>query len=326
MFTIYIPTYNRKIALKDLLESILKIGKYVDSVVISDNFSDDDYVSDLARAYKDQINLITIKRKKNIGARLNILSGFEACRSDYIFLVGDDDVIEPDGFGDIVNNPGLDFYIGVSGNRSGEVITGANLMRNHLYLIGNLGSFVLKRDRIEGFYKDILKDYDGNVWCTSWMYEKLLGGSDIGMFVRPLSSNPLHKRSMAKTGYYYATCLSHMRALRRDMYFVPRLNEEYIRFFLGNLYMMYFCSAYLGDRINVEDCSGKIKLSFFDNILLKVVNLKFSQVLFRITNPFLIMLIKRMDLEAAKRKVHRDVSEEISKRGCSNVRMEKDFF
>lgn len=325
ILTIYIPTYNRANSLKTLLDSIINIKPYVACVVICDNNSDIDYVSGLDEEYQDHFKIIVNRRLSNIGARLNIISGIHYGFSKYTFMLGDDDIIDLEGIGDLINNLDFDFYVASPENLSGKIVSGKNVLRRNLYTIGNLGSFIFKSELIDKNILNALKYYDGNVWCTSWIYSKFIKSNAVGIYTKSFSFNPFHKSSMAKNGFYFATCLFHMRVLRRNLQIKPLINVEYLRFFWGNIYMILYCSAYLGDDIRVEKINNN-NLSFSDRIIIFLCGIGLTTLLFKSLNIIAIMVYKRISLFDAILKIKNDTLAEISKRNSCNIRTEKDFF
>ena len=90
--TLWIPTYNRPIELERLLRKIqqLSLWKYID-IVVSDNASENCNVFDLD---KELVNGIRIERRCfNLSAGANFLRAFEACNTDWIHIMGDDDLL-----------------------------------------------------------------------------------------------------------------------------------------------------------------------------------------------------------------------------------------
>lgn len=96
--TIVITTYNRRLPLLDQLKSIEKQGQYDDyDVIISDNHSDYD-VKEWIRVNvaKEFYNIITvISRPYNIGGGLNITLSFQYPKTEWMWLLSDDDITEP---------------------------------------------------------------------------------------------------------------------------------------------------------------------------------------------------------------------------------------
>ena len=95
--SICIPTYNRSALLAELLDSIIAQGLPEIEVVVSDDASPDDTVA-VAERYRGRIARYTlIAQPVNIGLDRNFLAVVEAATGDYIWLMGDDDLIEPGG-------------------------------------------------------------------------------------------------------------------------------------------------------------------------------------------------------------------------------------
>ncbi len=95
--SICIPTYNRSALLAELLDSIIAQQLPEIEVVVSDDASPDDTVA-VAETYRNRIERFTLMEQPvNIGLDRNFLAVVEAATGDYIWLIGDDDLIEPGG-------------------------------------------------------------------------------------------------------------------------------------------------------------------------------------------------------------------------------------
>ncbi|WP_159982174.1 MULTISPECIES: glycosyltransferase family 2 protein [unclassified Novosphingobium] len=95
--SICIPTYNRSHCLAELLDSIIAQDMPQIEVVVSDDGSPDDTAA-LARSYGGRIARFTLLcQPVNIGVDRNIRAVTEAATGDYIWLIGDDDRLEPGG-------------------------------------------------------------------------------------------------------------------------------------------------------------------------------------------------------------------------------------
>lgn len=96
--SICIPTFNRSKMLSELLESILSQGFNNEiEIVISDDASVDDTV-EIAEYYREKISHFKlIVQPKNLGLDDNFLAVTQAASAPYIWLMGDDDRIEPGG-------------------------------------------------------------------------------------------------------------------------------------------------------------------------------------------------------------------------------------
>jgi glycosyltransferase involved in cell wall biosynthesis len=94
--TIAIPTFNRNaILLANLKHLLPQLTKHVDILII-DNCSDVE-VENYLKQNKIYDNKIKIVRNTvNIGGNANVLRCIEHCKSDYIWILGDDDFPLPD--------------------------------------------------------------------------------------------------------------------------------------------------------------------------------------------------------------------------------------
>ncbi len=96
MLTIYIPTYNRLRHLQLLLTSLFveldehpSISSNVIIKIFNNNSSDDTekYLKSLTRN-----NVFVVNRKNNIGGDANISDGIKQCDTEYLWILGDDDI------------------------------------------------------------------------------------------------------------------------------------------------------------------------------------------------------------------------------------------
>jgi abequosyltransferase len=104
LLTLAIPTYNRSGFLTQLLEVLSpQLAKETRvELLISDNSSPDDTPA-VVQSFRDKGLSITYKRNEtNIGADANFLQCYEMARGEYVWIVGDDDVIVPGGMSQIL--------------------------------------------------------------------------------------------------------------------------------------------------------------------------------------------------------------------------------
>lgn len=92
VLTIYIPTYKRE-SVVQCVESI--IGQLTSDVelIISDN-DQDGFAGNFLYPYKDYISEYSL-RKQNIGCDGNCLHGLTSGTGEYVWVLGDDDVLLP---------------------------------------------------------------------------------------------------------------------------------------------------------------------------------------------------------------------------------------
>ncbi len=95
--SICIPTYNRSRFLAELLDSIIAQNMPEIEVIVSDDASPDDTAA-VGESYNGRIPRYRfIRQPQNLGLDRNFLAVVEAATADYIWLMGDDDRLEPGG-------------------------------------------------------------------------------------------------------------------------------------------------------------------------------------------------------------------------------------
>lgn len=119
--SVCIPTFNREKHLVNCLNSIdialsnLTPNGKSDSIEIcvSDNCSVDN-TELVVRKYQDLFKIKYSKNPSNIGISKNFLNVISMAEGEYVWLIGDDDLILPNGFSDLMNllnkNPTVDFF------------------------------------------------------------------------------------------------------------------------------------------------------------------------------------------------------------------------
>lgn len=99
LLTIAIPTYNRSNHLAQLLASLtpqLETESRVE-LLISDNASQDDTPAVVESFQKKGLRCRYLRNASNIGADANFLQCFEEAKGTYVWIFGDDDVLQPSG-------------------------------------------------------------------------------------------------------------------------------------------------------------------------------------------------------------------------------------
>lgn len=114
--SICIPTYNRADNLINCLESIVvneKISLVDFEVCISDNFSNDNTES-IVKTYQNKLPIKYYKSSNNIGRVRNYLNVVSIASGDFIWLIGDDDLLLPNAIFEIndliSNNQEVEFF------------------------------------------------------------------------------------------------------------------------------------------------------------------------------------------------------------------------
>jgi len=86
-----IPTYNGENTISDSLESICSQDKSTHVVVVDNNSTDK--TASVVKAFKHKGNVQYYKNKNNIGGEQNINQVFNRSCTDYVWIIGDDDLI-----------------------------------------------------------------------------------------------------------------------------------------------------------------------------------------------------------------------------------------
>ena len=94
LLSICIPTYNRPESLINCLNSLAKQKEKNFEVCISDNCSKKN-IKKIISPYKKKLNIRFKKNKKNLGFALNLLNVSSMARGEYIWFIGDDDLLIP---------------------------------------------------------------------------------------------------------------------------------------------------------------------------------------------------------------------------------------
>ena len=117
IFSICIPTYNRRESLDNCLNSILISNQYVSDfkyeICISDNCSSDD-VSSVIKKYNDILDIKFNKNDTNLGFALNAIKSVSMAKGKFAWMIGNDDLLLPQTLLKIKNlieeNPEVDYF------------------------------------------------------------------------------------------------------------------------------------------------------------------------------------------------------------------------
>ena len=197
--TISIPTYNRVKDLKDNIDNIIpQVTAHKEKVriFVSDNASTDGTADLLKRTHEAYPDIFFYYiQESNLTASPNFRYVAKTPNSDYIYLLGDDDVVLP-GFIDIIFNiierhPGVgwinfNFFLGKDGLKVCELNNkqvdypfvkvyknGGELVKDYLDIPSFMSSNVFKRQLwIEGIEHE-KKDCPGYEWYSILLYGSL---------------------------------------------------------------------------------------------------------------------------------------------------------
>ena len=113
LISICIPTYNRSQSLLNCLNSLSLQTNHDFEVCISDNCSNDD-IESFIEPYKKKLKIKFSKNTENLGAALNFLKVASMAENEFVWFIGDDDLLMPNAVEDITNlinkNRDCDFF------------------------------------------------------------------------------------------------------------------------------------------------------------------------------------------------------------------------
>ena len=116
ILSICIPTYNRPKQLPNCLHSIYLAKKNSNlnfEVCVSDNGSNYD-VTKVVKTYENKLSIRLNKNKVNLGYQLNLLKVISIAKGEYVWAIGDDDLLVPDSLKKIekllADNRDVDFF------------------------------------------------------------------------------------------------------------------------------------------------------------------------------------------------------------------------
>ena len=92
LLSICIPTYNRPESLLNCLNSLAKQKNKDFEVCISDNCSKKN-IKNLIKPFRKKLKIVYNRNKKNLGFALNVLKVSSMARGEFIWFLGDDDLL-----------------------------------------------------------------------------------------------------------------------------------------------------------------------------------------------------------------------------------------
>jgi abequosyltransferase len=112
LLTIAIPTYNRAGFLKQLLTSLFDqlISEPRVELIISDNASPDETPDVVNEFMQRGLRIRSIRNETNIGPDANFVQCFEQARGNYVWIIGDDDVVLPRRLSQILHHMEKEVY------------------------------------------------------------------------------------------------------------------------------------------------------------------------------------------------------------------------
>lgn len=178
ILTISIPTYNRGILVKELLDNLTEIISKHNlenkvEVQITNNASTDDTES-IIQSYVAKHNYIFYTNNgTNIGLGPNVLKCMYLATGKYCLLLGDDDRLKVDCLPRLISfletNPDIGLLIDTTTNKKDKVEQPTDLklvpfLERYYYFMGNAGVFVVLSSYIQENYEN--RNFKGNSF--SW--------------------------------------------------------------------------------------------------------------------------------------------------------------
>jgi glycosyltransferase involved in cell wall biosynthesis len=276
-----IPTYNRDAELGQCLKSVIQeISNYNFTIYVSDNASNDNTKIVISEYKKKYNNVEYNKNTENLGLYLNILSVIKMAKTEYIWLLGDDDAIREnsvdividklkDGYDFIILNSvpcdatlkiaGSDKIISCNGDKEYPVGKSGNLLadlRKKAYH-GYISSMVIKTKLLQELipkYEDAEFILYGNIWFpTAMFYEAIIekGGTFI---CEPLVLNRANLRPSEKNfwNYIYLDHIKALEYLENIGYNQHTLKKAFDADTFANMYII-INAKYSNERVNIFD-------------------------------------------------------------------------
>lgn len=184
IISICIPTYHRSKNLNNCLNSI-NLNRFNNNnffeICISDN-SIDDMTSDVVSRYQKDLPINYIKNQTNIGRVKNYLNVVNMAKGDFVWLLGDDDLLIPSAISNIKklieNNPSnIDFFYINSFILKSKYVFSQKQPFNTKNLPLNMKKFAKKNDSLELDFIDLISpkisfDFLGGMYLAIFRKKK----------------------------------------------------------------------------------------------------------------------------------------------------------
>lgn len=186
--SICIPTFNRSEYLKNCLFSIYKNRKYLDNVevCILDNCSTDN-TKKVVNEFRNKINIHYKKNIRNHGMAYNIINVTKLAKGEFIWIVGDDDILRKDSVYRlkkmIESKRNIDFFYVNAFSAKSEDLKNKDIKKKKLNKFGNINE-----DKVVDFLDLINPNLSFD----------FLGGIFLSVFKRSLWMSNVNKISKKK--------------------------------------------------------------------------------------------------------------------------------
>ena len=257
LISIAIPTYNRATFLENLLSNIAPQAKELEGIVqicISNNGSSDNTQEVVVNFQKKYPGLISYhKNEKNLGVDVNLLKIMEMSEGDFVWLLGDDDMIIGNGIKKVIN------FIKNYRNKD----TGLVILANSLYFIDNktgkkiIYDHALEKNKTK-MYEISRNDVIGECFSSSVFLSVLLFNNN---FLKKVLEEEKIIIQKAKGRGFVHTFLYRLMFLKYPNLEALRFNEiivesdlHYYKFYIEDIFQLYYISSKELDNLLL--CSG----------------------------------------------------------------------
>lgn len=242
--TIAIPTYNRAIYLKNLLNCIVPQAEDLCGLVqicISNNSSTDNTREIIADFKKKYIGLIKDQEnEKNFGAHINFLKVMEMSDGDFVWLLGDDDLVADNGIKkviDFIKNQ-CDKDIGLIALASESYFWNKNNGKKTVY------SDTIEKNKLKTYKIDrediIMQRFPAAVFISILLFNN-------NYLKKILEEEKTLVRNAIKAREYIHTFLYRLMFLKYPNLHALRLNEiiiqeevHYYKFFIEDVFQLHY--------------------------------------------------------------------------------------
>ncbi|MGA2418069.1 MAG: glycosyltransferase family 2 protein [Candidatus Staskawiczbacteria bacterium] len=244
LISIAIPTYNRAVYLENLLNHIAPQAKESGGIVqicISNNCSTDNthkVVMDFKEKYPGLINYNA--NEKNLGFDINMLKVIEMAQGDFVWPLGDDDLVVDGGFKKVIDF--IDNYC--------DENTGLIMLGNKSYFVDSkTGKEVVYFDTAEKdkprIYKINLKDIIGIRFSNSYLSVLLFNNN----FLKRILEEEREIIEKSVGGLYIHTFLYQLMLLKYPKLEIIKLNEiiitddsHYHKIYIEDKFTIFYAS------------------------------------------------------------------------------------
>ncbi len=300
---ICIPTYNREILLMNNLHSLIpQFMQFNLPIYISDNCSEDNTNKRVEELIKLYPHVYLKRNNSNLGMYLNIISAIKMAKTEYIWLMGDDDEIQENAVSVILEylKEKPDFLVlnakphdsSLQAKRLKKIVPCQTdlfyppfshrdllvMLKNRAFH-GYMSSMIIRKDLFDPLlptFEDPSFELFGNIWLPLILFYRAIENRR-GIFVcKPLINNRENPRSTGEN-YYEHSHLDYLNAI----FFLHSYGYDIVTLKRATHRGIFFTITFLIIVKSNEDLDwlvltneGPQKIaSFFEQILMNILNI-----------------------------------------------------